>query len=145
MTANSHMSDISLQLPASAHVSTNNSALVKFSQAGSDPMQHVHSLQPIPNQTRMDPWRSQYPTAYRQGFTGSSRTSRNCSNESAKRFDVLYSINKDNFLLPLISTKRLRGKTLSILWREVTQYTITICKCMVGNSHKKQMPDFPKY
>ena len=32
---------------------------------------------------------------------------------SAKRLIVLYSINKENFLLPLISMKRLRGKTLS--------------------------------
>ena len=52
---NSHMSDLPLQLPASANVSSNDSASVTFSQAGSDPMQHVHSLQPIPNQTGVKP------------------------------------------------------------------------------------------
>ena len=38
---NSHMSDIPLQLPASAHVPSKNSALVTFSQAGSDPVLNV--------------------------------------------------------------------------------------------------------
>ena len=46
-----HMSDIPLQLPAIVHFPSNNSAQVTFSQAGSDPVQNVHSLQPIPNQT----------------------------------------------------------------------------------------------
>ena len=50
-----HMSDIPLQLPASANVSSNISALVTSSQAVGDPVQNVHSLQPIPNQTGADP------------------------------------------------------------------------------------------
>ena len=49
--ANSHMSDIPLLLLASANDSSNKSALVTLSQAGGDLMQHVHSLNPIPNQT----------------------------------------------------------------------------------------------
>ena len=64
--ADSHMSDIPLQLPASAHVSSNNSALVPFSQAGGDLMQHDHSLHPIPNQTGANRWQLQYPVAYPQ-------------------------------------------------------------------------------
>ena len=48
---------------------------------------------------------------------------------SAKRLDVLYAINKDNFLLPPINMKRLRGNTLSIFWQETTKYTITSCRC----------------
>ena len=37
---------------------------------------------------------------------------------SAKRLDLLHSINQDNFLLSLITLKRLQGNTLSILWQE---------------------------
>ena len=48
---------------------------------------------------------------------------------SAKRLDVLYAINKDNFLLPLINMKRLGGNTLPTLWQETTKYTITSCRC----------------
>ena len=40
---NSHMSDIPLQLPASAHVASHNSALITFSQAENDLMQNVQS------------------------------------------------------------------------------------------------------
>ena len=43
---NSHMSNIPLELPASANMSSNSSALVTFSQAGSAFVQNVHSLQP---------------------------------------------------------------------------------------------------
>ena len=57
------MSDIPLQLPASALFRSYNSALVTFPQAGSDPVQNVHSLQPIQNQTRVNPWQQQYPVA----------------------------------------------------------------------------------
>ena len=63
---NSHMSDIPLQLPASSHFPSNNSALVTFSQAGSDPVQNVHSLQPIPSQTRVNLWLLQYLDRYLQ-------------------------------------------------------------------------------
>ena len=57
----SHVSDIPLQLPASAHFPSNGSALVTFSQAGSDPVQNVHSLQPTPNQTGVNPVQLQFP------------------------------------------------------------------------------------
>ena len=46
---NSHMSDIPLQLPASANDSSNTSAWVTFSQADGDPVQDAHSLHPMPN------------------------------------------------------------------------------------------------
>ena len=63
---------------------------------------------------------------------------------SAKRLDVFCSINKDNFLLPLVNIQRLRGKTLSLLWKEIAKYTMTTCRCKFGNSNMKQMGDFPK-
>ena len=47
---NSHMSDIPLQLLASANFPSNNSALVTFSQARSDPVQNVQS----PTETKSD-------------------------------------------------------------------------------------------
>ena len=55
---------------------------------------------------------------------------------SEKQLDVLCSI-----LLPL---KRLRGKTLSILWQDTVEHTITTCRCTFGNSNMKQTRDFPK-
>ena len=60
----SHMSDVPLQLPASANVSSTNSALV--THAGSDLVPNVHSLQPMPNQTSANLWQSQYPATYPQ-------------------------------------------------------------------------------
>ena len=62
--SNSPMSEIPLQLPASANASSNNSALVAFSQAGSDLMQNVRRLRPMPNQTGANPWQLQYPVTY---------------------------------------------------------------------------------
>ena len=53
---NSHMSDIPLHFSASAHFPSNTSALITFSQTGSDPVQNVHS----PNQTGLNPWQYQY-------------------------------------------------------------------------------------
>ena len=74
-----HMSDIPLQLPASAKFPSNGSALATFSQAGSDPMQNVHSIRPIPSQTRVKPWQSQYLDTYPQKCTSSSWTSGTCA------------------------------------------------------------------
>ena len=48
---NSHMSDFLLQLPASASVSYNNSALATLSQAQGDRMRNVPSLHLISSQT----------------------------------------------------------------------------------------------
>ena len=61
------MPDIPLQLPASAHVSSDHSALVAFSQADGNLMRNVPSLHPIPSQTGVDPWQLQYPSTYPQG------------------------------------------------------------------------------
>ena len=61
---------------------------------------------------------------------------------SAKRLYVLRSINKENLLLPLISTKRLQGKILSVLGQEIMRRTITTCRCKFDSSNKKQMRDF---
>ena len=63
---NSHLSDIPLQLPASDNVPSNISALVTSSQAGAPPHKNVHSLQPKPHQTRVNPWQLQYPVRYLQ-------------------------------------------------------------------------------
>ena len=63
---------------------------------------------------------------------------------SAKRLYVLRSINKENLLLPHISTKRLRGKTLSIFRQDIAKHTTATCRRRFGNSNMKQMRDFPK-
>ena len=63
----SHMSDIPLQLPASASVASNNYALVTFSQAEDDFMRNVPGLYPILSQTGGNPWHSQYHSAHGQG------------------------------------------------------------------------------
>ena len=63
---------------------------------------------------------------------------------SAKRLHVLSFISNDNFSLPLINTKRLRGKILSVLWQEVVRRTILMCKSKFDNSNEKQMRDFLK-
>ena len=62
----SHMSDVPLQGPASAKFPSNISALVSLSQAGSDPVRNVHSLQTIPNQTGVNPWQLHHPVAFPQ-------------------------------------------------------------------------------
>ena len=62
--ADSHMYDIPLQLPASANTPSNNSALVTFSQSGSDPVQNVHSLQTDIKTDRENPWHLQSPVTY---------------------------------------------------------------------------------
>ena len=53
-------------------------------------------------------------------------------------------MDKEHFLLPVINTKRLRGKTLSIFWQEIAKCTITTCSCKFESSSKKQMRDFLK-
>ena len=60
----SHMSDIQLQLPASASVSSNTSAVVTLSEAEGDLMRNVPSLHPKPSQTGVNAWQFQYPNAY---------------------------------------------------------------------------------
>ena len=147
---NPPMSGIPLPLPASAHISSNNCALVTFAQAGGNPTPNVHSLQPIPNQTAANPWQVLYPATYTLQFLDLQKLFNWLHNEhemlctfSATRFDMLCPINKGNFLLPIINMKRPRGKTFSILWREIAQYTSAKCRCKFGNSNMKQVRDFP--
>ena len=62
----SRMSDIPLQLPASAH-SVEQFCIGNVSHTlGGDPVQNVHNLGPIPNQTRVNPWQFQYLVTYLQ-------------------------------------------------------------------------------
>ena len=49
-------SDIPLQLPTSAKLPLNDSALATHSPAGGDLVRNVHSLQPIPHQSGVNPW-----------------------------------------------------------------------------------------
>ena len=148
---NSDMSDISLHFPASANVSSKISALVTFSQAGGDPVQNVCSLHPKPNQTGVHPWQRQYPVTYpqsvfavlgRKTIGSNDYTTSTRSSISAKRLVVLCFIHKEKFLLPLISMKWLRSKTLSILWRGIAKHTITTCRCKLGTSNMKQTRGF---
>ena len=109
---NSHVSDIWLQLPASAHFPSKISALVTFPQAGRKGMQNVQ-----PADTKSDRSESLAITASSK-CTCRSWTSRSGSigyttSTRSTALDVLYYINKENFLLPLINMQRLQGKTLS--------------------------------
>ena len=61
------MSDIPLQLLASANVASNKCALATFSQAEGCLMRNVPSLHSIPSQTGVNPWQFQYPSTYPQG------------------------------------------------------------------------------
>ena len=75
---NSQMSDIPLQLPASANVAYNTSALVTLSEAEGDLTRDAPGLHPLPSQTRVNPWQL-VSQCVPSGFTGSYCTSRNCS------------------------------------------------------------------
>ena len=135
----SHVSDIPLQLPAGAHVPSNNSALVTFSQAaGSDPVPNVQSLQPIRHQISVNPWQILYPVTYPQSVPAvlGPQAVQLVTQQAGEALN-----NKEKFLLPLINMKRLQGKTSSIFWQDVTKHAITSCKC---NSNTKQTHDFPK-
>ena len=50
---------------------------------------------------------------------------------SAKRIDVLCSINKDNFSLLRITMKRFRGKILSVLLQEIMKFDTTRHQCWI--------------
>ena len=90
---NSHPT-IPLQLPVSVYVSANNSALVTFSEAGSDFRAKCSRSPPIPNQTSGNRWQVQYrdiPSKCNLQFS-----------EPWKRFIwLLNEHEKENFLLPL--------------------------------------------
>ena len=148
----SHTSDIQVQLPASADVSSHTSAWVHFSQAGRDTrkmftVSNRHLIRQvwilgnhsIPLHT-LEVY-AQF-LDFKKLFTWSHNEHEKLWTISAKWLDVLFSINKNKFLLPLINMKRLRGKILSVLWQEITKNTITTCRCKFGNSNTKQMRDF---
>ena len=61
---------------------------------------------------------------------------------SARRVDVLYSINKENYFQSLTNFQRLRGKILSVLEQEIIKHTITMCRRMLCNWNMKQARDF---
>ena len=61
---------------------------------------------------------------------------------SSKRLDVRWFINKENFSLPLINMKRLRGKILSVLWQEIVRRTTEMRRCKFDSSDRKQVRDF---
>ena len=81
----------------------------------------------MPNQTGANPWQLQCPMTYTQcvlAVIGPQDTvqlitqrAREALNDQ-QRVDASCSINKENFLLPLINMKRLRGKILSVCWQK---------------------------
>ena len=126
----------------SANVSSNNSALVTFSQAGCDSVQNVCSLHLIPNQTGVHPWQRQYPVTYPQGvpavlgreesvqmITQRAREALNDQREKARRA----------LLHP-------QGEILAATdqYEEVARQSLVKCRCKFGNSNIQQMRDFPK-
>ena len=140
-------SDIPLKLPASATVSSDTSALVTFSQTEGNLVRNVPSLHPIPSQTRVNPWQLQYPSAYPQCVravlgpqetvqlvTQRAREALNDQRETARRA-LLHQ-------LPLLTTKRLRGNILPVLWQETMSRTVIMCRCKFGSSNMEQMRGF---
>ena len=97
-------------------------------------MQNVHSLQPIPNQTRTKPWQLQFFSTYTQCVpavlgpqeavqlvTQRAQEALNDQRETTRR---ALSINNENFSPPLIKMKRLRGQLLSVLWQDIARRTM---------------------
>ena len=67
LTQDDDMSDIPLQVPASARVVSDDSALVAFSQSEGDVVRKVPTLHPVPSQSGVNHWQLQCPSAYPQG------------------------------------------------------------------------------
>ena len=126
--ANSHMSDIPLLLPASANISSNNSAVVTFSQVGSDLLQNVHSLQPIQIQTRVNPWQLRYPVTYPKCVPAVPGPQEAVQSVTQRVREALYD----------------QRETARRLWQEIATYTIITCRYKLGISNMKQMRDFLK-
>ena len=136
-----HMSGITLKLPASANVSSNNSACGMFQ------VSIRYRVRP-----EVNPSQVQCPSTYlsvHQQFLDLKKLFNWLHNEhekiwmiSANRLDVLCVIAKETFSLALIDTKRLRGKILSVLWQGILKRTTLIYRCKFDSSNKKQMCDF---
>ena len=95
-------------------------------------MRNVPSLHPIPSQTGLNPWQIQCPSAYPQRspavlghhetvqlVTQRAREALNDQRETALCASLRRAV--ENFPLPLISTKRLLGKILSVLGQELVR------------------------
>ena len=149
--ANSHMSDIPLQFPSSAHFPSNNSALVMFSQAGGDPVQNVHSLQPIPNQTGVNPGQLQYHVTYAPSVlavlgrqeavllvTQRARESQNDQRETARRA-LLHQTGEI-----LAATHQYEAAARQNFVNTLTKKNEAHNYNAFGNSNMKQTRDFPK-
>ena len=128
------MSDVALQLPAGANFPLNNSALAyaltsrvatraKCSQSSTDSTSNRIEFLAVTESSKCT------CSSCKQRFNWLHNELGKPCMISAKRLDVLCATNKDNFLLPLINMKRLRGNTLPILWQETTTCTITSCRC----------------
>ena len=89
-------------------------------------MRNVPSLHAVPSQTEVDPEQVQYPSTNTQKV---DLQFLDLKKLGAKRLAVLCIINKENFSLPLIITKRLRGIFLSVLGLEMMRRTIFMCRC----------------
>ena len=119
----SHMSDIPSQLPAGANVASITSALVTYSQAEGDLMRNITSLHSMPSQTGVNPWQLKVHLQFldsKKLFNCSHNEHEKLRTISAKQLDVLCFINMDDILLPLIKTKRLQRKILSVLWQALS-------------------------
>ena len=126
-TQDSRMTDMPPQLPASAKCSVEHFCIGNVLTGWERrPMHNVHSLQPIRNQTGVNSFCRNSIPVHTSGFTSSSWASRNCSfgdttsTRSSERlarnsFTCFDSTTKDDFALPLISTKRLRQNLVSAL------------------------------
>ena len=99
-----------------------------------------------------NPWKSWYPSTYSQDPPAvlapqetvqlvTKRAALNVQRETARRA-VLHK--KENVSRPLINTKRLRGKILSVLWQETNKRTNLMCRCKFDSSNNKQMCDLFK-
>ena len=128
------MSDIPLQLPASANVASNSSALVTFSQAEGDLMRNVPRLHPRPSQTGVNPWQLQYPSTYSQGSPAAhgpqetvqlvaqrARETLNVQRETARRA-LLHQ--QRGFLTGTRQYETVASKIKTVFWQEIMKRTI---------------------
>ena len=122
---NSQMSDTPLQLPASANVAPDNSALVTFSQAEGDLMRNVpQNPSTYPHQQFLDLRelinRLHNNQLFNQLVTQRAREGLYNQRETARR--VLLHQQRE-------------------LWQETMRRTIIMCRCKFDSSNKKQMRD----
>ena len=118
---NSHMSCKAVQLPASAIVASDTSALVTFSQVEGNLLRNVSSPHLAQSQPGVNSWQPLYPTTHPQGLPAvlgpqvQLVTQRALEALNSQRVTALCFFDKEKLSLLLNNTKRLRVILMSVL------------------------------